>query len=430
MKVNRLKCLARPAFYALLWALTGLSILSFHICSALFFSAVSLFWLLETALCFNDVSDIFFDTRKQRRLWFGIVCGLLMLLASIENARDILLIAPSIGLCIYWLRMIDMAVVLRRKYRKVERGVVPANTWIDPPADAFQIGDVIGTTGIWWEPFQQAFAHCELISGEVPESMLQNSSFTPSEWEVYKRLSPGVRLTASSCSMGSGTYLHACEDVIRDCRKHTWLKEGHERWFCARLTEAGMRDLLDASGADWRKKLDEIVLAKVRRNRIAAIRENARRRVLIKRLPFLNSQQKAELTKRFRATGYNWGKMIFSDYEPLVVRFRMRFPRMGTLLFGNTQPDESDLCSTHVMSVLAQLFQQDFKSFARHRRNWLPFGFSNPVLPLEVLLLKSESGERYFRLLDERDRVAYEREKLARMRLSECRLRRKKVNAL
>ncbi len=372
---------------------------------------VSVLWLFETNGLYELVRPVFFDTRKQRWLWLCIGLGSLTAAIGILKAPCLREVIAGMLIMFLWSLLITKAIKLRLLYRKVERGVVPVDTWIDPPSQAFQVGDVIGTTGVWWEPFHQAFAHCEIISEEIYAVPLQNVAISVQEWSQFKEANLNKSLIASSCAMGSGTYIHACEDVIRDCKKHTWLKEGYERWFCARLTEVGQQELLRASGSAWKEKLNRLVMYKIKRNRLAAIRENARRRILIKRIPFLTAGQKDALTRRLRSTGYNWGKMVFADYEGLVACVRMRFPRLGKLFLGNTQRDESDLCSTHVISILARLFNKDFDAFTRHRKNWLPFGFANPVLPMEVLLLTNDAGEPYFRLLDERDRIAYERDR-------------------
>ena len=381
-------------------ALFGLSYSNFCLlCSGL--------WLLRTMMELSQLLDEYVDTRKQRRLKIAITFGTAAALLSMAPLKEPLMFPAAVGVLCSWITIISCVIATHTRFRKVERGLVPKETWIDPPADVFQPGDVIGTTGVWWEPHHQAFAHCELVSYTSNSALISNKAMSEEEWQHYLNLHKGRPLCASSCSMEYGTYLHSCQDVLQNCLKQTHLKEGHERWFCARLTDIGRRDLEAAWGPNWQEKLTEFVDKKAETNKLTRRMETRRRQRIIKNLPLLSQRHKDYLCELVRASGYNWCKMLFADTEELVSHLRKLSPRVAWFIFGNTTSDESDLCSTHVISTISD----DLKLKTRPRFNFTPYGFGNPVLPVEVILLKSASGEAYYRLLDLKDKQIYDARK-------------------
>lgn len=371
----------------------------------------SVLWLTSLALELNGLIADYVDTRKQRRLKITIACGTAASILALSPLAAPLQTAIALAILYGWIMIFLKAADTHAQYRKVERGLVPKDTWLDPPSDVFQPGDVIGTTGVWWEPHHQAFAHCELISYAPALSLISNKAMSKQEWEQYLKSHEGQLLCASSCSMEYGTYLHSCEDVLQNCLKQTHLKEGHERWFCARLTEAGHRDLEATWGKNWQERLTELVIEKTVRNKFTRRVETLRRQKLISSIPFISPRLKDYLCDLLRASGYNWCKMLFADAEGLVSSVRKVSPKLAWLVFGETSSDESDLCSTHVISTILEDLRLSARVKQDHRRNFTPFGFGNPVLPVEVILLKSERGEPYYRLLDLDDKLEYEANK-------------------
>lgn len=355
----------------------------------------------------------FVDTRKQRRLIISLACGTSATILAFAPASQVLQNALATLALIGWIFLIREGAQTRNQYQKVERGLLPLDTWLDPPANVFQAGDVIGTTGAWWEPHHQAFAHCELISATTESGIIANKAMSKNEWTSYLEARQGELLCASSCSMEYGTYVHSCEDVVKNCLKQKHLKEGHERWFCARLTEAGRRDLKAVWGEQWEEKLNELVLEKLHKNKFARRVETLRRQNLVNEIPLLSTSQKRYLKALLRAKGYNWCKMLFAETEEFILFLRGVSPELAWILFGFTNSDESDLCSTHVMSILLDDLKLEAKVKRNIRQNYTPFGFGNPVLPVEVLLLKDAHGEPYYRLLTNSDKLEYETQKLS-----------------
>lgn len=159
----------------------GLSYSSFCLlCSSL--------WLLKMAAELDDLLNNYIDTRKQRRLKITIAFGTAAALLSFAPDSAPVQVAAALGVLYSWVMVTLAAINTRRTYRKVGRGLVPRDTWLDPPSDAFQPGDVIGTTGIWWEPHHQAFAHCELVvKVSADTALVSNKAMSEEEWTRYTK---------------------------------------------------------------------------------------------------------------------------------------------------------------------------------------------------------------------------------------------------
>jgi hypothetical protein len=156
-------------------------------------------WLICMGRQLPELLTDFVDTRKQRRLIISLACGTSATILAFAPASQVLQNALATLALIGWIFLIREGAQTRNQYQKVERGLLPLDTWLDPPANVFQAGDVIGTTGAWWEPHHQAFAHCELISATTESGIIANKAMSKNEWTSYLEARQGELLCASSC---------------------------------------------------------------------------------------------------------------------------------------------------------------------------------------------------------------------------------------
>ena len=372
--------------------LTGQRFLGLNYAECCFLTG--LFWLACVCADLEEFIAEYMDTRKQRRLKFGILLGSSCTILGCEAQialghlceAQIALGYLYTATLLAWAQIVFIAMKTRNQYIKIERGLVHKDTWVCPPVEAFRAGDIFGSTGVWWEPCGLSFAHCEIVSTDI------GSDTT----------------LASSCAMEVGTYTHSLADALRNCRTQTHLREGYEKWFCARLTPAGERDLQKAAGGDWRSILMETIEQQEKVNTSAHQRENSRRRKLIFGMPFISEPQKRYLSSRWQATGYNWTKLLFAEADQLMLDLRKWLPSIAWLLFGEGEVDESHLCSTYALSIFTNKLGLGAYAKSNQHRSYLPYGLANPVLPMELIFLKSRNNEPYFRLLNIDDKRAFE----------------------
>lgn len=228
---------------------------------------ISGFWLLMTGFRLRQLFSTYFDVFSRLKILvpmsIGLVFAALTLLLGVHwsfKAVAALELLAWLGVFIAYRRN-------RRNYIVAGQGPLPAECWVNPPAQILVPGDLILTSGRIATRMHEAVGHGEIV---IPDEK--------------------GRLCCFSSYMEDGAVWHRAEAIC-----NTKLKHGH--YIVMRLKHP----LTAAQIESARTK----AYAMLKQN--AAWREatNKRRAAIIAWLP-LPASWKQKLTRRFQATGYDW----------------------------------------------------------------------------------------------------------------------------
>jgi hypothetical protein len=305
-------------YYGLVKAATTIAYLSLIWLTILFFehehyfkialscAVLSASWFVLTYIESQRLFKTYFDVLSRLEFiipfWIGASLSFAAFLDSTYIALRILATCLFVG----WLCLYIMYRLNRKHYMVQGHGPLPQGCWISPPAAVLKSGDLLLTSGRVAKNLRESVGHAEMVI-EMPDGS--------------KR--------AFSSYMAKGTVLNPLEEVAS-----ATLAAGH--YIALRLA--------DPLTAEQVAKAALIAQEMVAENRDWANRVNEQRARIIEALP-LPRVSRDFLTRRFRATGYDWlglfmGRLATDHWTCIAAclelyrRLGIKTNRYGTGLLG------------------------------------------------------------------------------------------------
>lgn len=230
-------------------------------------TAISGLWLILTRFQMGHLLKTYFDVLSRLELVIPLTIG-----ASLAGLAVVLPHHPALRV-VAGIELITWGYVYlsyqrnRRRYIVQGHGPVPAGTWISPPADVLQPGDLLLTSGRVAAHLHESVGHGEMVL-----------------------LAPAGDKMAFSSYMAYGLVLNPLEDVTTATEQtgHYIVLRPRMPWSQDQIRRAWQiaQDML-AANQGWKERV------------------NGRRRKFIASLP-LPRDWKERLTSIFQATGYDW----------------------------------------------------------------------------------------------------------------------------
>lgn len=228
---------------------------------------VSGLWWGLTRFEQGHLFDTYFDVFSRLRVQLPMVMGTILAGLALVFAGDMALKVVAGGEVALWLVLYFRYRKNRKLYMTQGHGPLPKGTWVNPPAEALQEGDLILTSGRIASRLHESVGH-----GEVVVKM------------------PDGKLYVFSSYMEKGAVLQPLDRVAG-----ALLRRGH---YVALRLEPPLDDL-------QREAAPYIVKLMLKRNAEWREQTQKRRDRVIGALP-LPASAKVWLAKKFRVTGYDW----------------------------------------------------------------------------------------------------------------------------
>lgn len=224
-------------------------------------------WLILTRIKVDHLLQTYFDVLSRIELQLPVVLGLILgMVALIAHVYHPIVHVIAVGEMAFWVWIWALYRRNKAKFKEQGYGPVPINTWVNPPADVLQPGDLILTSGNIAKELHESVGHAEMVL-----------------------TMPDGRKMLFSSYMDKGTCFHPIEELTGPSYK------GH--YVALHLKHPW--------SAQESAKATEIAEAMVALDRQWAAEENIRVSKRIDILP-ISEGWKAELRKFFHASGYDW----------------------------------------------------------------------------------------------------------------------------
>ncbi|MBS1956451.1 MAG: hypothetical protein JST89_19850 [Cyanobacteria bacterium SZAS-4] len=224
-------------------------------------------WLILTRIKVDHLLQTYFDILSRIELQLPVVFGLVLgVVALMSHAYHPIVHVIAVGEMAFWVWIWILFRKNKSKFKRQGYGPVPLNTWVNPPADVLQPGDLILTSGNIAKELHESVGHAEMVLGM-----------------------PDGRKMLFSSYMDKGTCFHPIEELTGP---------GHKGHYIA-------LHLKHPWSEEKAAKATEIAESMVALDRQWAAEENIRvsRRIAILPLP---ESIKAKLRRIFHASGYDW----------------------------------------------------------------------------------------------------------------------------
>jgi hypothetical protein len=227
---------------------------------------ISAAWLILTRIKADHLLQTYFDVLSRIEMQLPVVTGFFLSAAALFSRAHRIDRYFAIAEIFGWIYIFYVYKTNQHRFKKQGFGPVPLNTWVSPPAEALEAGDLILTSGNIAKQLHEAVGHAEMVL----------------------TLSDGEKVLFSSY-MDKGTRIHPLEDLTGPSYKgHYVALKLKEPWTEAQKAEA-----------------TKIAQSMVEVNRAWAAKENVKLDHVLKLLP-LPEPAKLKLKKVFNVTGYDW----------------------------------------------------------------------------------------------------------------------------
>lgn len=222
-------------------------------------------WLALTWLRMGQLFKTYFDLLSRIEFVLPAVLGFVLSCYAAILAPHWAIRLVAITEILLWIVAILLYRLNRRKYERQGHGPVPTGSWISPPADVLEPGDLLLTSGLVAARLRESVGHAEVVFRTDDGSLHSLSSY-----------------------MGRGSVAHPLQLLTDNLRGHFIVLRPKES-----LTEEQIRDgakiaqqMIDEN-SQWRKI------------------SNRRRRKKIQLLP-LPQSWKRKIIRGTRRDGYDW----------------------------------------------------------------------------------------------------------------------------
>jgi hypothetical protein len=224
-------------------------------------------WLVLTRIKVDHLLQTYFDVLSRIELQLPVVLGIVLsIVALIAHAYHPIVHVIAVGEMAFWVWMWTLYRRNKAKFKEQGYGPVPLNTWVNPPADALQAGDLILTSGNIAKELHESVGHAEMVL-----------------------TMPDGRKMLFSSYMDKGTCFHPIEELTGPTYKGHYIGLHLKQPWTAEqaATATQIAESMVALDKQW------------------AAEENLRVSHRVDILP-ISEDWKAKLRKLFHASGYDW----------------------------------------------------------------------------------------------------------------------------
>lgn len=243
--------------------------------------SVSLLWLGLTEVTLHKRLQAFYDNFARLSITVPICLGAALSTAGFLAATDLTLHVLGLALLAGWAAVYGSYRATLRKYQKAGHGLLPEGAWINPPAEAYEDGDITLTAGFVATDLRNSVGH-----GEVT---------------VVDYITPTPKFYSFSSYMGTGAVISDLADIANPAR------------------ESGlyivMRPVRPLTAA---QKAAGYALAQtmVEQNTIWRAKTQARVDWLFDHLPFNKTSLLLKLRAKCHVSGYDWLGLVNGRVAP------------------------------------------------------------------------------------------------------------------